>query len=239
MKNKNILLVDDDPTMAARVEFYLIKLGFKQICTLSNFGDGLKYLEKRIPDIVLLNISSEECTASIDFAAQLRTFDSNTIIIFMSEGMNEAIIEQVKIIKPNAYIPKPVKMDVLMATLAFSCVRMNDADCIENREDVSCLRADGILQRIPLSNIKYIETKHNYSYLYLNGDHKAKVLRLSMKKLLDKLPSEDFIQTHRSYAINLKYSNEITRTGVKVADNIIPISRNRYKAIKSAFQNYS
>ena len=50
------------------------------------------------------------------------------------------------------------------------------------------------------------------------------IVLLSMKKMEDRLPSHTFMRVHRSYIINLKMIQEISKNRISLGDNIeIPI----------------
>lgn len=238
MKNKSILIFEDDLLIANRIESYLLQIGLNDIYQIQNYECGMQFLKQKVPDIVLLNICSKRGALAVAFAAQLRSLNPNTILILLAEKIDKCIVEQFKYLRPSGYIPKPVRLNALMVMLEFSCLKVLDHESVLKRENSTYLKDNGIIHRIILSRIKYIETKHVYSYLYIDGDHKAKMFRLSMKELMGHLPVEDFVQTHRSFAVNLKYSDQVSKNGVKVEDQLIPISRSRYSTIKSAFQNY-
>ena len=238
MKNKSILVFEDDLLIANRIESYLLQIGYNDIYQIRNYECGMQFLKQKVPDIMLLNICSKRGALAVAFATQLRSLNPNAILILVAERIDKCTIEQVKYLRPSGYIPKPIRFDTLMTMLDFSCLNMIKQEPIIKRESTTYLKDNGIIHRIILNRIKFIETKHIYSYLYIDGDERAKMFRLSMKELMGHLPVEDFVQTHRSFAVNLKYSDQVSKNGVKVEDQLIPISRNRYSAIKSAFQNY-
>jgi DNA-binding LytR/AlgR family response regulator len=65
------------------------------------------------------------------------------------------------------------------------------------------------------------------------GEIYQEYLRLSLKKALANLPSSQFVQVHRSYAVNLQHVKHIKKEGqayqllIKGSDNFLPASRHR------------
>ena len=53
------------------------------------------------------------------------------------------------------------------------------------------------------------------------------------------LPSKYFVKCHRSYIVNVKHINSITKNKVFLSNGMkIPISRSKYKEVSDAFINY-
>lgn len=52
---KNILVVDDDPTLTALVENFLKKNGY-EVTAVTEAVDGLEYAMKKDPDLIILDI---------------------------------------------------------------------------------------------------------------------------------------------------------------------------------------
>lgn len=238
MRNKSILILEDDILTADRIENYLVQMDYTDIRKANDYDRGIKLIEEKLPDVALLDIRLGRGPTGIDFANHLRSVSPETKVIFLTAQMDKCNIEKAKLVKPNGYIPKPIKLETLMAVLEFSFLDNRKIETQTEEEKVVYLKVDRIVHKIILSNIKYIETKHIYSFLYMNGEDRAKMFRLSMRELMETLSSDTFIQTHRSFAVNLKYSDEISKNSVRIDDSIIPISRNRYSAIKSAFKSY-
>lgn len=55
---------------------------------------------------------------------------------------------------------------------------------------------------IPLDRILFVECRQKHSILHL--DKSSVSLSIPLYHILEKLPSDDFIQTHRSFLVNLR-----------------------------------
>ncbi len=85
---------------------------------------------------------------------------------------------------------------------------------------------------IPISQIIFIAADSNYSTLYLaNG--KNIMTSKTLKVWEDKINHLFFIRCHRSYLVNVKYIDHISKknNSIDILNHIIPISRNQKKAI--------
>ncbi len=77
---------------------------------------------------------------------------------------------------------------------------------------------------IPVQNILFIKAEHVYCCIYFINDQQL-VQRISLEKLLVRLPEKEFLRVHRSYVVNLKYVLNFTTKKILIAETIIPIGR--------------
>lgn len=75
-----------------------------------------------------------------------------------------------------------------------------------------------------MQDICYVEGMNEYLRIYLEGDPKPVITLLSMKKLEERLPSDSFMRVHRSYIVNLKKIEEVSRLRIILnKDTYIPL----------------
>ncbi|MEO1625187.1 MAG: LytTR family DNA-binding domain-containing protein, partial [Bacteroidota bacterium] len=100
---------------------------------------------------------------------------------------------------------------------------------------------------LPASQLLYLQAADNYVEIhYKTEEQTAKyILRNSLQKLADQLPSNSIRRCHRSYLVNLQYVERISGNaqGYKLhllADSIaIPVSRSKSKDILLYFEEQS
>ena len=84
------------------------------------------------------------------------------------------------------------------------------------------------LIKIHIDDIKIIEAKGNFILIKTtSGNH---ITYSSLKKISNKLPSENFVRVHRSYLINYKKIIDIEDNSLLIDKEVVPISR-RYKPL--------
>jgi two-component system LytT family response regulator len=90
------------------------------------------------------------------------------------------------------------------------------------------------IMRIELSDIKYIESMHEYVRIHLVNEKPVMTL-ISMKTIEEQLPEEKFMRVHRSYIVNKEKIKVVERNRIIFDNNVyIPVS-DQYKA---AFQEF-
>ncbi len=77
---------------------------------------------------------------------------------------------------------------------------------------------------IPVQNILFIKSEHVYCRLFFINNQKV-LQRISLEKLLDKLPEDTFIRVHRSFLVNVNHISKFNHSKVMVGDTVIPIGR--------------
>ena len=87
------------------------------------------------------------------------------------------------------------------------------------------IKQNNILKKIPFDEVLWIKAEGNYSMVYVGN--KRFVLKISLKKILDQLPSDIFQQIHRAYivAINQIDDIDISNNELAVGQEKLPIGR--------------
>src|SRR5262249_43781506 len=94
-------------------------------------------------------------------------------------------------------------------------------------------RVNGLLKKIHLEKIIYIEASDNYTKFYLNKEA-SHVVRITFDAALSMLPEKSFLRVSRSFAVNMDYLEEIDREWAYIRTEPvtqIPVSKQYYALI--------
>ena len=97
----------------------------------------------------------------------------------------------------------------------------------ESEEDPSryiFVKSGKQLKKIFLEDILFIESMENYVTICTTTS--KEVVSSTLKFFLDSLHSDNFLQVHRSYIVNIKHINSIEGNCLNVASYEIPVARN-------------
>ncbi len=86
---------------------------------------------------------------------------------------------------------------------------------------------------VPLSHIQYIESRNNYACLHI--DNRDDVLtQISLKDLLERLPSKKFMRIHRSYVVPLWRisASSVTEVSLIGVPEPLPVGRSYKENVK-------
>jgi DNA-binding LytR/AlgR family response regulator len=90
-------------------------------------------------------------------------------------------------------------------------------------KDSIFIRKDYLLVKIRFDELLWIKAEGNYVELHCKD--KRHLVRSSLKDILKKLPSEKFIQVHKSYSVNLEFIAAIDHRKIRIDETEIPIGR--------------
>ena len=233
-----VAFCDDDPSVLNELQVLLDEYRVKQNREIdyTAFRDPLELMaaiERDIRfDVLLLDVLMPG-ENGIDAAAEVRRYDSNVKIIFLTSSSEFAV--QSYAVNAFFYQLKPV--------CAESFFRVMDAvldQCEKEQTNSLILRCKSGITRVELKTLEYCEVIHRTLFFHLTS---GKVLEStgSLDDLYDQLkPYGNFLRPHRSYLVNLEYvQNLSTRALTMSCLTEIPIPRGKYNEVKNAFLEYS
>lgn len=93
------------------------------------------------------------------------------------------------------------------------------------------VKIDSRLVKIDFDKLLLAKAKGDYVTLYLkDANH---VVHTTLKSIQTKLPTDFFLQVHRSYIVNLREIVDIEDSSILIGEEIVPISRaNRNELLK-------
>jgi DNA-binding LytR/AlgR family response regulator len=89
--------------------------------------------------------------------------------------------------------------------------------------------------KIILKDILCIEGLDDYIKIYL--PNKSVLTLMTLKTIMQKLPSNEFIRVHRSYIVPISKIDHISRSKVKIAEREIPIGVSYSENFFSVMEN--
>jgi DNA-binding LytR/AlgR family response regulator len=85
------------------------------------------------------------------------------------------------------------------------------------------VKSNGRLEKIIFSDILFIEGMENYVAIYL--ENKKIITHSTIKSLIEKLPSKQFIQSHKSYVVAIDKISSIEGNMLHVQSYKVPVSK--------------
>jgi DNA-binding LytR/AlgR family response regulator len=226
--------VDDEPTQLVYIKTIINKWSYKNsintnINCYHSSEEMLFESNGSYPfDMIILDIQMGKING-IELAKKIRKTDKNVTIAFMS-GMADYVYEGYEV-QAIRYILKPVKEEKVHELLEF--VNSN----IKKESRYLIISVSGEKKKIDYDNIIYFESMGHYIIVHL--EHEEYDYKYNISELCLDLNATEFIRTHRSYVVNLKYVEKITRTECELSTNqSVPLSRNSYKSVNEEFIKY-
>jgi len=177
-------------------------------------------------DILLLDIEMPGLNG-VELARRIRGSDRAVQIIFVTGYMD--YLADGYDVEALHYLLKPVDAGKLYAVLDRAVQRL-----AERRESL-LVEYNGCLYRLPLHEIRWAEVQGNYTTLHAGRDY---TLKKPLKELASRL-DDSFFRTGRSYIVNLRFVQSVSKAEVVLTDGSkVPLFRGGYDAIHRAMIAY-
>ncbi|QCX52464.1 response regulator transcription factor [Elizabethkingia sp. JS20170427COW] len=206
MKEKTILLVDDEMDILEILSYNLSKEGYKVI-TAQNGVEGIEKAKEYLPDLILLDVMMPE-KDGIETCQELRTIKEldNSLIIFLSARGEEFSQLAGFQAGANDYITKVVKPKILVskinAFLALTSKVANQSSILE----VGDLVIDKDNFRVTKEKQQFLLPKKEFDLLYLLASNTEKVFKRD--EILEKVWGNDVIVGERTIDVHIRRLRE-------------------------------
>lgn len=199
-----------------------------EIIRMSNVLELYKYLDddEEMIDIIFLDIVLGSYNG-IEWGTKLQEKKPDVKIIFITGYIQH--VEEIFNCTPFALLLKPITLkkveDVLERAVTALLSEKVSYLTVRNKEGI---------QNVEMKNIVYIESRGRYIELHMINTEVIKIT-MTMNKIEEML-NEDFVKCHRSYFINLKKIEKLSKNNVYVAgSSILPVSAANYKNVYDKF----
>lgn len=220
----NILIVEDDISLAVDLEMIVEEMGYNVIGKPDNSEEALKIIEQEVPDLILMDIDIKGNLTGIQVAEKIRHADIP--VLFVTSFNDQIHFDQAKKTNYIGYIVKPVNKFTLRSTIenTFRGIAKEETEAFPIK-DTLFFKKRGILYRIKIPSILYVSADDDYTITTTQEGEFISSLRLfEIQELLEPF---DFIKVHRSHLVNLNkvHSIDTNRNILKIGEHEVPVSR--------------
>jgi DNA-binding LytR/AlgR family response regulator len=216
----NAIAIDDEPLALTVIQSLCDKSEIISLQkTFTQPNEALKYLRKFPVDLIFCDIQMPAMTG----VNLVKSLERRTMVIFTTAFSEYAAVSY----ELNAidYLLKPINQKRFGQAITKA---QDFLDYINRKDQLTVknifIRADFSLVKIPINGILYIEGLADYLKIYIR-DRKTIVARMTMKEMMEKLPSADFIRVHRSYILPLKRIEAVRGTTIVIGEMEFPVGR--------------
>ncbi|HBH4207011.1 TPA: LytR/AlgR family response regulator transcription factor, partial [Clostridioides difficile] len=207
-----IVICEDDITQIAFLRECILKSleGISSQIELFEFNSGEELLETNLEgiDIFFLDIKMLQLTG-MDVAKIIRETNDTSEIIFITSIVD--YIQEGYKVRAYRYLLKPIDFGDLNESI-LSCM----SDIIKKRENFMLIENKGIINKILINSIMYIEVRKKVLTIHTKND--TYYTKNSMDKIELELEKYNFFRCHKSYLINLEYIQFICKNTVVIND---------------------
>lgn len=227
------IAIDDEPLALRQIKGYIEKI--PDLYLLNSFSSAVKALEYLIAnevDLMFVDINMPDLSG-MEFVKSL----INPPKVIFTTAYREYAAEGFQVDAAD-YLVKPISFPAFSKSVEKTKQRyfLKEESSVDIKHDDEFLfiKSEYKILRVNLKDIKYIEGMRDYVRIHL-VDEKPIMALLSMKNIMEHLPSDSFMRVHRSYIVNLNKVHTIERFRIIFDTNVyIPIS----EQYKDAFQKF-
>jgi DNA-binding LytR/AlgR family response regulator len=228
----NCIALDDEPMALKVIKELCKKVPFIDLThTFTRVSLAQQHLNSFPVDLIFLDIEMPDKNGLVF----LKAIKQNIMVVFTTAHS----IYAVESYNVNAidYLLKPIELD----RFKIACNKANDFFEYSNTSTSkfqNCLyvRSEYALIKILHTEIRYLETMDDYIKIHTTDD-KIILTLMSMKKIIEKLPSNEFIRVHRSFAVSLSNISSIRNQTILLGGTNIPIGVNYKKQIQDFYSH--
>lgn len=227
------LAIDDEPLALQQLTAYIKKIPFLELVdSCQSAHDALTVMNQEVIDAIFVDINMPDLNG-MDFVKSLPV---PPLVVFTT-AYSEYAVEGFKVDAVD-YLLKPFGLTDFQRAANKVKARydqQNTAVIAQDEEDTLFLKTDYKVIRIDVKDIRYVQSMSEYLKIFLEGRAKPVIVLLSMKKMEERLPENQFMRIHRGYIINLKKIQEVNKNRVIMdEETFLPIGDN----YKEAFNSY-
>jgi len=218
----NCLIVDDEPAARKLLQEYIEEIDFlKLVGVAENPLKAAGVLNAEQVDLIFLDVNMPKMNG-MEF---LRS-SVNLPMVIMTTAYGQYALDGFEMAVVD-YLVKPFSLERFLkaAQKAFDLKQLRQKGETPAAEaEYFYVKCNGRIERVNYNDLLYIEAMSNYITLYTTT---AKlVVYHTIKGILEQLPSEKFIQVHKSAVINLDKINAIEGNMLRIGDAKITIGQN-------------
>lgn len=228
MTKISCVITDDEPVARKGLQGYVEKVDFLELAGVCEDAIQLNSFLKQQPvQLIFLDIEMPYVTG-IEF---LKNSSIPPKVIFTTAYEQYAIKSyELDVLD---YLLKPISFDRFLkaANKAYDYFQPKEI----SGNDHIFIKVNSKLEKVSFDDILFAEAMENYVAIYTRGQ--KHITNITLKGLQEKLPSNAFIQTHKSYIINIQAVQSIEGNILHIDKYQVPISKYQKEEVMEKMVN--
>ena len=248
------LAVDDEPLALRQLATYIQKVpGLELVGQCSSAIQALDVIRHGGVDLLFSDINMPDMNG-MELVKQI----GNECLVVFTTAYADYAIEGYKV-EAVDYLLKPFglsdvvaaaekarrRLDAKLAAAATSAASSTDSsEASATNDEINSslvsddgyifIKADSKMHRVNIKDILLVEGMSEYVRIYVEGQPKPLTTLVSMKRMEQALPADNFMRVHRSWIVNLSKIESVSHLRISIGGQLIPVSDN----FKDRFMDY-
>lgn len=231
-KNIRILIVEDEFVTLDLLRDYLEESGYEISGDAMSAAEAIEILEKGETDFAMLDINIRGDKDGIWLAEQIQE-KYHIPFVFLTAFSDAPTVKAASRTHPYGYLVKPFTQADIFTTLAIALSNYNERQHQSETqpqltsaikiEDTIFVKDNQTYTKVAIKEIRYVQAYKNYLELHLQDSRQ--IIRSTLTDFQKTLPQSHFIQTHRSFIVNINFIEKIGGDFLIIDSTEIPVSR--------------
>lgn len=221
--------IDDEPLATELISTYIARIpDLELLRTFEDAISGAEYLQKNTVDLLFLDINMPDISG-IDLA---RTIGKSTMIIFTTaykqfafEGYELEAIDY--LLKPIDFVRFSRAVSKAIEYYSYKSKSPSSA-----AEKYIYVHSEYKMVKIILESVEYMESMEDYVKIHLENQSPVLTL-MPLKKMLEKLPGEEFKRIHRSFIVPVRKVRSVQNRRLMLTSVELPISSSYAEEVRT------
>jgi len=217
------VIVDDEHGAIEILSAFVNKVSWLDLsASFTDPLEALNHLSNENTDLVFLDINMPDL-GGMQLARLVHKMGAE--IIFCT-AYPEHAVESYEI-QALDYLLKPIPFDRFLAAAnlaksrKFPLEKRSPIESTDQGRSQIFIKSGAQIHQVDSKKISFIKKDGHYIIFKING--KELLSRMTFSQMLELLPSEDFIQVHRSYVVSIKKIEVIQKQFIQIDGKDIPI----------------
>lgn len=218
MRKITCIITDDEPVARKGLRSYVEKIEY--LALVGECEDAMQLavmLREKPVDLLFLDIQMPYISG-LDLLSTMK--DPPHVII--TSAFSQYALESYEY-EVTDYLLKPISFERFLKAVNRVAALISPQQSSNNSEYIFVRSDYRRLCKFYFRDILYVEAEENYVYIYTLNDRV--IVRSTFSKFAQQLPSEQFVQIHKSYIININHISRVDGNTVIVGNKEFVISR--------------
>lgn len=224
------VITDDEPIARKGLQSYVEKVDFLSLTGVCEDAMQLNPLLKtQRPDLLLLDIEMPYLSG-LDLLGTL----NNPPKVIVTSAYERYALKGYELDVAD-YLLKPISFERFLKAVN-KVHNLLQKESLPIQEDFLFIKSDKQMRKVFLKDILFVEALENYVSIYTTS---GKILTHStLKRIGESLPEGNFLQTHKSYIVNIDLIDLLEGNMLRIGTFQVPIARNyREEVFKRVLRN--
>lgn len=213
------VITDDEPTACEGLRRYVEKVDFLSLMAVCEDAMQLNtFLQTQHPDLLFLDIEMPYLSG-LELLASL----AHPPHVIITSAYEQYALKGYEL-DVTDYLLKPISFERFLKAVNKVHNLLQQEERLEKTTEFIFVRSDRQMHKVFLKDILIVEGLENYVCIYI--ENSKLLVRSTMKRMVEVLPKEVFLQVHKSYLINQEKIDMIDGNQIVVGQHTIPVARN-------------